>query len=304
MQRMTIADEVMTALREGRPVVALESTLVAHGLPHPAGIETALGSESAVREAGAVPATIAVIGGSPHIGLGPNEIERLALSGTFRKAGRRDLGPVLAGNLDAATTVSATLRLARLAGIGVMATGGLGGVHRGAAETFDISTDIDELARADGMIVVCSGAKSILDLSATLEVLETRGVVVIGYRTSELPAFTTPSSGLPLEWRADTPAEIAATVGSHRALGLPGAVVVAQAVPAGLGLSAEIVEPIIAEALEEARRRGVTGKPMTPFLLDRVRAATSGAALRANTALIVANARLAGETAVAISNVR
>ena len=281
-------------------MVALESTLIAHGLPWPDNLETALASEAAVRAAGAVPATIAVLGGVIRVGLSEPDLDHVARSGRFLKASRRDIGMVVARGLDAATTVSATLAIARMHGIGVLATGGLGGVHREAATTFDVSTDLDALARADGALVVCSGVKSILDVPATLEVLETRGVPVIGYRTDEFPAFTTVSSGVRLDVRADTPSEAAALVQAHRSLGLPGAVVLAQSVPAADALGREEMESALAAALAEARSLGVTGKAVTPFLLERLRQATEGRSLRANRALIVANAALAGATAVAL----
>lgn len=297
-----ISSEVRDALVEGRAVVALESTLIAHGLPWPDNVETALASEAAVRRAGAVPATIAVLGGTFWIGLSEAEVEHVARSGRFLKASRRDLGIVAARGLDAATTVSATLRIACMHGLSVLATGGLGGVHRDAATTFDVSTDLDELARADGALVVCSGVKSILDVPATLEVLETYGVPVVGYRADEFPAFTTLSSGLRLDVRADTPAEAAAVVRTHRDLGLPGAVVLAQPVPEAEALDRSEMESALAAALSEAAARGIVGKAVTPFLLERVRQATEGRSLRANRALIVANAGLAGAVAAALSD--
>ena len=259
-----ILPEIVEALGLGLGVVALESTLIAHGLPWPDNLETARLSEAAVREAGAVPATIAVIGGVVRVGLGAEELERLARSDHFLKASRRDLSNAVARNLDAATTVSATLWVARRAGLGVLATGGLGGVHRGASTTFDVSTDLDELAKGDGMAVVCSGVKSILDVPATLDALETRGVAVIGYRTDTFPAFTTGSSGLPLEARVDDPGEAARLVRAHRDLGLPGAVVIAQPVPEPDALDREVMEAGLAEGLELARARGVAGKAITP----------------------------------------
>ena len=289
-----VADEVADALSGGRPVVALESTLIAHGLPWPDNLETARASESAVRAAGAVPATIAVGGGVVRVGLDDATLERMATSGGFLKAGRRDLSAIAARGLDAATTVSATLWIARRAGLGVMATGGLGGVHRDAA---DVSADLDELARADGVLVVCSGVKTILDVPATLERLESLGVPVVGYRTATMPGFTTPETGLPLEWRADDPAGAAAIVASHRRLGLPGAVVLVQRVAESIGVPGDLMDRAIAAALAEASSRGITGKPLTPLLLDFVRSATAGKALAANRALIVANAGLAGEVA-------
>jgi len=293
-----VASGVAEALAGGGAVVALESTLIAQGLPWPENLDTARASEEAVRRAGAVPATVAVLGGVIRIGLTAGELEHVARApGGFVKAGRRDLGWVVARRLDATTTVSATLWLARRAGLGVLATGGLGGVHRGAGASFDVSNDLDELARADGVLVVCSGVKSVLDVPATLEVLETRGVPVVGYGTGEFPAFTSRTSGLPLEARVDTPAEAAAVVAAHRALGLPGAVVLAQPVPEGVAIDLGVMEDALAAASAEARSRGVVGKAITPFLLDRIRGATGGLSLAANTALIVANAGLAGAVA-------
>lgn len=295
------APEVLEALAEERPVVALESSLVAQGLPWPENLETARAAEAAVRRAGVVPATVAVLGGVPRVGLTGAELERMARTpGGFLKAGRRDLGRAAACGLDAATTVSAALYLARRIGVHVLATGGLGGVHRGAAGSFDVSTDLDELARADGALVVCSGIKSVLDVPATLEALETRGVAVVGYRTGELPGFTTATTGLPLEARVDTPAEVAELVETHRRLGLPGALVLAQRVPEAVALDRDALEAALAGALDEARARGVAGKAVTPFLLDRLRAATGGRSLAANTALVVANAALAGSVAAAL----
>jgi pseudouridine-5'-phosphate glycosidase len=279
--------------------VALESTLIAHGLPWPDNLATARGSEAAVREAGAEPATVVVLAGSVRVGIGPEELERLAglPAGTILKAGRRDLAWAVARGLDAATTVGATLWIARRHGIDVMATGGLGGVHRGADRTFDVSADLDELARADGALVVCSGVKSILDVAATLEVLETRGVPVVGYRTDDFPAFTTVSSGLAVEARVDSPTEAADLVRAHRRLGLPGAIVLAQPPPADLAIPRKEMEAAVADALLRAQERGIAGKAITPFLLDAIRESTSGRSLAANKALIVANARLAGEVA-------
>jgi pseudouridine-5'-phosphate glycosidase len=297
MTDFVIHPEVQEALAAGRPVVALESTLIAHGLPAPENLRIAGRCEVEIRALGVVPATIAVLNGSIHVGLTAEELTRVGTTSTFRKAGRRDLGLVAARREDAATTVSATLRIARLAGIRVMATGGLGGVHRGASETFDISTDLDEPARADGMLVVCSGVKSILDVPATLEVLEARGVPVVGYRTAEFPAFTTVSSGLKLEWRVETPEEAAAMLTAHRRLGLPGAIVLAQSVEPAVALPRETMEAALADALARATDQGISGKALTPFLLDQLRMATEGRSLRANGALIVANAALAAQVA-------
>jgi pseudouridine-5'-phosphate glycosidase len=304
--RRGIAPDVTAALDAAGPVVALESTLIVQGLPWPWNLEAARAAEAEVRRAGAVPATIAVLEGVIRVGLEAGELEMMAeaargtSSRRFLKASRRDLGMAVAQGRDAATTVSATLWIARAQGIGVLATGGLGGVHREASASFDVSTDLDELARGDGMLVVCAGFKSILDMPATLEALETRGVPVVGYRTDTLPAFTTRSSGLPLEVRADTPAEAAALVRAHRALGLPGAIVLAQPVAAAEALDGAVMEEALAAALAAAHARGIRGKAVTPYLLDQIRTATADRSLHANLALIAANARLAAEVAVAL----
>ena len=296
-----VAAEVAEAVARGRAVVALESTLISHGLPRPTNLEVARCAERAVREAGAVPATVAVLGGRIRVGLSDAELEHLATADGVLKAGRRDLGPAFVGGVDAATTVSATLWAARRAGIGAFATGGLGGVHRGASVHFDVSNDLDALARADGVLVVCSGAKSILDLPATLEVLETHGVPVLGYRTSMFPAFTRRSSGLALEHRVDDPAAAAAVVTAHRDLGLPGAVVLAQPVPEDLAIDDEAMEAATAAAMAEAADSGIAGKAITPFLLGRIHEATGGASLRANVGLILANATIAGRVAAILA---
>ena len=299
-EAIVIAPEVRDALRSGTPVVALESTLISHGLPRPGNLRVAREAERAVREAGAVPATIAVLGGRVRVGLSDPELARLAGLDGVLKAGRRDLAPAVSSARDAATTVSATLWVARRVGIRAFATGGLGGIHRGAAESFDISTDLDELSRADGCLVVCSGAKTILDLPATLERLETLGVLVVGYRTGALPGFTSPTTGLALEHRVDDPASAASLVVAHRTLGLPGAVVLAQPVPEADAPDEAVMEAALRSSLEEARRLGVSGKALTPFLLSRIHAETGGESLRANASLIIANASLAAQVAVAI----
>jgi pseudouridine-5'-phosphate glycosidase len=312
------------AMARCKAMVVLESTVIAQGLPWPENLATARDAEAAVRAAGAEPATIAVVDGAVRIGLTDQELLEIAGSaatedaawavatpadapraahGPWSKANRRDLAAVIAGRGRAATTVSATLWIARRFGSGppVMATGGLGGVHRDASATFDVSTDLDELARADGALVVCSGMKSILDLPATLESLETRGVLVVGYRTDELPGFLSRSAGLPLEHRVDSPAQAAELVLGHRALGLPGAIVLAQPVPKADALDPEPLRRALERALEDARREGISGKPLTPFLLEAIRRATGGRSLRANCALLVANARLAAEVAVELA---
>jgi len=322
-ERIALTSEVSATLATGRPIVALESTVIAQGLPWPENLETARAAEAAVRGGGAVPATIAVLDGTIRIGLTDSELVSVArivattaadvgpelpeegrgpARHRLKKANRRDLAAIMAQGHSAATTVSATLWIARRFGLGpgVMATGGLGGVHRQAATSFDISTDLDELARADGALVVCSGLKSILDLPATLETLETRGVLVVGYRTDELPGFLARSSGLPLEHRVDSPDEAAALVRIHRDLGLPGAIVLAQPVPEAEALDRDLVETALEAALNEATIQRISGKPLTPFLLDSIRQATLGRGLRANCALLIANARLAAEIAAAL----
>ncbi|QEH33189.1 Pseudouridine-5'-phosphate glycosidase [Aquisphaera giovannonii] len=304
----------------GGPIVVLESTVIAQGLPWPENLEMAAAMEGAVLAAGARPATVGVLDGRARIGLDGVDLERLArpagddpraegkdregLDGRrIRKANRRDLSAVLAAGGSAATTVSATLWLARRYGLDpcVMATGGLGGVHRGAGISFDVSTDLDELARADGCLVVCSGFKSILDIPATLEAMETRGIAIVGYRTDELPAFTTASSGLPLEHRVESPEQAARIVWMHRRMCVPGAVVLVQPVPEEDAIDREEMEQVLTEALAEATRAGITGKAITPFLLGRISQGTAGKSLRANMSLLVSNARLAGEIAVALS---
>jgi pseudouridine-5'-phosphate glycosidase len=279
--------------------------------------------EEAVRSEGAIPATIAVLDGEVRIGLSRLELERIARAARildpaeppsrddrgasqtsqFVKANRRDLAAVLSRAGSATTTVSATLWLARRFGSQpcVMATGGIGGVHRGAGESFDISADLDELARADGCLVVCSGLKSILDLPASLEALETRGVLIAGYRTNELPAFTTRSSGLALEHRVDSPRQAAELVLAHRELRLPGALILANPVAETESVPRAIAECAMTKAMEEAQRLGISGKFVTPFLLERIRHDTGGDSLRANLALLVSNARLAAEVAVALA---
>jgi pseudouridylate synthase len=325
-ERIALTAEVSAAKTGVRPLVALESTVIAQGLPWPENLDTARAAEAAVRAAGAVPATIAVLDGVIRFGLTDAELISLArvvmteagnggsernptaevgqefVGFGLRKANRRDLAAVIARGESAATTVSATLWIARRFGLapGVMATGGLGGVHRQAATNFDISTDLDELARADGALVVCSGLKSILDLPATLESLETRGVLVVGYRTDELPGFLTRSSGLPLEHRVDSPEEAAALVRVHRDLGIPGAIVLVQPVPEAEAVDDDLMQNALEAALNEAATRRVSGKPLTPFLLDSIRQATLGRGLRANCALLIANARLAGEIATSL----
>jgi pseudouridine-5'-phosphate glycosidase len=294
-QPLEIAAEVAAALRSGRPVVALESTLIAHGLPWPVGLETAREAEAAVCEEGAIPATIAVWHGQPTVGLDAQQLERLATGGA-RKASRRDLAAAVSQGASAATTVAATMFLAHRAGIRVFATGGIGGVHRHSA--WDVSADLDELARTP-VAVVCSGAKSILDLPATLEVLETRGVPVVGFATETFPAFYLRSSGLPLNTCVSTPKEAAALIAAHWDLGGAG-VVVAQPLPEEVALDPEELASALDEAETLAQQKGVRGPALTPFLLARLAELTGGRTVRANRALIVANARLAARIAAAL----
>jgi pseudouridine-5'-phosphate glycosidase len=290
-----VSDEVALALAGGRPVVALESTLIAHGLPFPTNVETAEEAERAVRAGGAVPATVAVWEGRPTVGLSREQIAALARMTGVLKASRRDLATAVVKRKTAATTVAATMHLAHAAGIAVFATGGTGGAHRDAGEPFDISADLVELARTP-VLVVCAGAKSILHLPRTLEILETLGVPVVGYRTDTLPAFYVRDSGLPLPARADDPAEAARLFTAHRSLGGAG-MVLAQPVDEGVALPSEEFDSALRVAEAEAAAKGVRGAALTPFLLGRLAALTGGRSLRANRALIVANARLAAEVA-------
>jgi len=289
-----IQSQIDGALRQGLPVVALESTVIAHGLPFPQNMEMALRLEEAIREEGAVPATIGVIGGTLRVGLSSQEIERLATGEGVRKVSRRDLPLVVARGEDGATTVAATMWIAHRAGIRVFATGGIGGVHRG--QPFDISADLPELARTP-VAVVCSGAKAILDLPLTLEWLETHGVPVVGYGTDEFPAFYSRRSGLPVDARVDAPEEVAAIFRAQRRLGLPAGLLICVPVPAEAELEAEVMEAAIAEALAAAEAQAVRGKALTPFLLAEISKRTGGASLRANLALLENNARVAAQIA-------
>jgi len=298
---LLIADEVRAALDGGRAVVGLESSLIAQGLPPPHNLETALAAEAAVRESGAVPATTALDGGRLVVGADRPTLERLADPlQRVAKAGSRDLGPLLAKGALASTTVSATIRIAHMAGIPVIATGGIGGVHRAAAGSFDVSSDIDELA-ATPVAIVCSGAKSILDLPATLEMLETRRVPVIGLGVDEMPAFYSVGSGLRVSHRVDGAGDAAAAIRAHRAIPGAGGIVIVQPAPAELALDAAEVEGWIADALADAEANGIHGGDVTPHLLGFVARASGGRALRANIGLIVNNARAAGAIASALT---
>jgi pseudouridine-5'-phosphate glycosidase len=293
-----VSPEVAGALAGGRAVVALESTIISHGMPYPDNLATARAVERVVRDHGATPATIAVVDGRVRVGLDDAALERLA-AGEVGKASRRDLPVFAARGLTAGTTVAATMFLAHRAGIGVFATGGIGGVHRGAERTLDVSADLVELG-ATPVTVVCAGAKSILDLPRTLEVLETEGVPVIGVGTGEFPAFFSRESGLAVPHRVDTVAELAAVVAAHRALGLPGGILVANPIPAADAVPAAEIGARIEQALADADAEGVTGKDVTPYLLGRIVELTGGRSLVANVALVKNNAALAAELAVAL----
>ncbi|HLL74106.1 MAG TPA: pseudouridine-5'-phosphate glycosidase [Pyrinomonadaceae bacterium] len=296
----SLSREVEGALADGRAVVALESTVIAHGLPRPQNLDTALRLEQLVREAGAVPATIAVIAGRVRVGLDRAALEHVATRQPIHKLSTRDLPVAIARKLDGATTVATTAFLAARAGISVFATGGIGGVHRGPLP--DVSADLPELARTHLAAVVCSGAKSVLDLAATREWLETHGVTVVGYGCDEMPAFYTRASGLPVDVRADTPEEVAALARARRALGLAGALLVAVPVPVEDEVPKAIVEDSLTSALAEAEREGVAGRDLTPFLLRRLAERSRGATLRANVALLQQNTRVAAEIAVALAS--
>jgi pseudouridine-5'-phosphate glycosidase len=298
------APEVAQALAGGRPVVALESTIISHGMPYPENLRTARAVEQVVRDHGAVPATIALVGGRVCAGLDDAALELLArpVDGgpAVAKASRRDLAALVAARATAGTTVAATMHLAHRAGIGVFATGGIGGVHRGAETSFDVSADLIELGTTP-VTVVCAGAKSILDLPKTLEVLETHGVPVIGVGTDEFPAFFSRSSGLPVGHRVESAAHLAALVRAHRALGLTGGILVAHPIPAGDALEAAEIGAVVDRALRDADAAKITGKDVTPFLLARVNELSGGRSLAANVALIRANAAFAADLAVALA---
>ena len=297
---LDISPEVSAALAQGKPVVALESTIISHGMPYPKNVETALRVEQTIRDNGAVPAPIAVIGGRLKAGLSREEIEHLGKAGrAVAKASRRDLPALVARGADGATTVTTTMIIARMAGISIFATGGIGGVHRGAETTMDISADLEELAQTPVM-VVCAGAKSILDLGLTLEYLETKGVPVIGYGTDELPAFYTRQSGLKVDYRADSPEELAAMFRAQRALEFRGGMLVTNPIPEQYAMPKAVIDAAIEQALKECAEQGVHGKETTPFLLARVVELTGGESLESNIRLVLNNAALAAKTAAAL----
>jgi pseudouridylate synthase len=294
------SEEVRDALTAGRPVVALESTLLAHGLPRPTNLEVGAALERVVRDTGAVPATVAVLDGAVRVGLAPEQLRRVCTDPGVGKASLRDLAPAIATGAPAATTVAATAWVAARSGIGVFATGGLGGVHHEAATSFDVSADLDALASCP-LVVVCSGVKSILDVPATVERLETLSVGVLGYRTDRFPGFYLVDGGATVPFRADSPDEVARVALARHGLGLPQALVVAQPVPEQAALDPAVHDRVVAEALATAAASGVRGRDLTPHVLAQIHAATGGASLRANVALVQANAELAARVAVAVS---
>ena len=294
---LSVSPEVEEAIASGKPVVALESTIISHGMPYPQNVETALSVEKIIRDAGAVPATIAIIKGKITVGLTPEEIEYLGKKGlNVIKASRRDLPVLLARGEDGATTVTTTMIGAALAGIRVFATGGIGGVHRGAETTMDISADLEELAQTPVM-VICAGAKSILDLGLTLEYLETKGVPVIGYQTEELPAFYTRTSGFKVDYRMDTAKEIADAFRVKLDMGLTGGMLVTNPIPEEYSMDPEYINKNIADAIDECNRMDIHGKETTPFLLDKIQKLTGGDSLKSNLQLVFNNARLGAAVA-------
>ena len=298
---LSISEEVQAALHDHRPVVALESTIISHGMPYPQNVQTALRVEQTIRDNGAIPATIAIIGGKLKAGCTKEEIEYLGKKGTeITKASRRDLPVLVAQGRDGATTVTTTMMIAAMAGIRVFATGGIGGVHRGAETTMDISADLEELAHTQ-VLVVCAGAKSILDLGLTLEYLETKGVPVIGYQTKELPAFYTRRSGFEVDYRLDTAEEIARAFEVKARLGLAGGMLVTNPIEEQYSMPKEMIDDAINAAIEEAKCLGIHGKETTPFLLAKIKELTGGLSLDANIKLVLNNARLAAQIATQLT---
>lgn len=301
---LEVSPEVQEALSNNKPVVALESTIISHGMPYPQNVETALKVEQVIRDCGAVPATIAVIKGKMKAGCTPEEIEYLGKKGTeVTKCSRRDMPVVLARGMDGATTVTTTMLIAHLAGVEVFATGGIGGVHRGAEVTMDISADLEELAQTPVM-VVCAGAKSILDLGLTLEYLETKGVPVLGFGTKELPAFYTRKSGFNVDYRVDTPEELADIFLMQRTMGMKNGILVTNPIPEEYSMDKETIDKAIEEALDEAKKLKIHGKETTPFLLAKIKDITGGDSLDSNIQLVFNNARVAAMTAKAICDKR
>lgn len=299
-KNIVVSMEVKQALQQNKPVVALESTIISHGMPYPQNVETALNVERIVRENGAVPATIAIIGGKPTVGITAEEIDHLGKKGlAVTKASRRDIPVLAAKGEDGATTVAATMIIAAMAGVKVFATGGIGGVHRGAETSMDISADLEELARTD-VAVICAGAKSILDLGLTMEYLETKGVPVLGYQTEELPAFYTRSSGYKVNYRIDSPLEVAKIIAAQRDLELHGGMVIANPIPEEYAMEESVIHTAIQDALQEADKLGIKGKEITPFLLDKIQKLTDGKSLASNIQLVYNNVKLGAQIASAL----
>ena len=299
---LDINPKVKTALEQGKPVVALESTIISHGMPYPKNVETALNVEKIIRDNGAVPATIAILSGKLKVGLTEKEIEYLGKATNVIKASRRDIPYIVSKKLDGATTVASTMIVASLAGIKVFATGGIGGVHRGATETFDISADLEELANTN-VAVVCAGAKSILDIGLTLEYLETHGVPVVGYQTEEMPAFYTRKSGYKVDYKLDTPEEIAKMLKAKWDLGLKGGMVVANPIEEQYQMDYDIITDAFNKAVKQADENGIKGKDTTPFLLAKVKEITGGDSLESNIMLVYNNASLGAKIAVELSRI-
>ena len=297
---LDIKPEIREAIQEGKAVVALESTIISHGMPYPKNVETALTVESIVRENGAVPATIAIMDGKLKVGLTKDEIETLGKSHDVVKASRRDIPFILAKGLTGATTVASTMIIASMAGIKIFATGGIGGVHRGAQETFDISADLQELAKTD-VAVICAGAKSILDIGLTLEYLETQGVPVVGFGTDELPAFYTSKSGFGVDYRVDTPKELAQALKAKWDLGLKGGAVIANPIPVEYEMDPAVINKAIDTAIKESEEKDIKGKESTPFLLAKVKELTEGASLDSNIRLVYNNVKVGAQIAVELS---
>lgn len=300
---LDIKKEVAEAINSGRPVVALESTIISHGMPYPQNVETALKVEQVIRDNGAVPATIAIIGGRLKAGLTEDEIEYFGKKGPeITKASRRDLAAICARGEDGACTVTTTMMIAHMAGINIFATGGIGGVHRGAETTMDISADLEELGNTPVM-VVCAGCKSILDIGLTLEYLETHGVPVIGMGTEDFPAFYTSKSGYKVDYKVDSPKELAKIYSTSRNLGLKGGILVGNPIPSEYSMDPDVINPAIDEAIEECISLGIKGKETTPFLLAKVKELTGGDSLDSNIRLVFNNAKVAAQTAVELSNI-
>lgn len=297
---LDINSKVKKALDEGKPVVALESTIISHGMPYPKNVETARNVEKIIRDKGAVPATIAILNGKLKVGLNNEELEHLGKGGNVIKTSRRDIPFIIAKKMDGATTVASTMIIAELAGIKVFATGGIGGVHRGAEQTFDISADLEELSHTN-VAVICAGAKSILDIGLTLEYLETNGVPVIGFGTDEMPAFYTRKSGFRVDYRIDSAKELADAIKAKWDLGLKGGLVIGNPIPEEYQMDYNVINKAIEEALKESQEKGIKGKEITPFLLAKIKEITGGDSLEANIKLVYNNAKLGADLAIELS---